>query len=219
MSIRFSVETPDAHGSHPFRAAVGIDLGLTNLIATSDGETVPTPKWVTKASRKQRRLQRALARCKRGSKGRLKAKMRLARHSARTANQRRDFTHKLSHDLVNRYSHIAFEDLNITGLARGMLAKSVLNAAWGQLISFTDYKAANAGGLVAKVNPRGTSQECDCCGRVTPKTLAARIHDCPGCGTVEDRDVHSGQVIKHRAFPWTKGAGAALEASSQRGAA
>ena len=160
--ICFSVETPDAYGPHPFREAVGIDVGLTNLIATSDGETVPTPKWVTKASRKQRRLQRALARCKRGSKGRLRAKMRLARHSARTANQRRDFTHKLSHDLVNRYSHIAFEDLNITGLASGLLAKFVLNAAWGQLISFTDYKAANAGGLVTKVNPRGTSQECDC---------------------------------------------------------
>ena len=55
---------------------------------------------------------------------------------------------------------------------------------------FIDYKAANAGGLVAKVNPRGTSQGCDCCGPVTPKTLSDRIHDCPGCGTVEDRDVH-----------------------------
>ena len=145
--------------------------------------------------------------------------MRLARHSARTANQRRDFTHKLSRDLVNRYSHIAFEDLNITGLASGMLAKSVLNAAWGQLISFTDYKAANAGGLVAKVNPRGTSQECDGCGRVTPKTLSDRIHDCPVCGTVEDRDVHAAKVIKHRAFPWSKGPGAGLGASSQRVAA
>jgi putative transposase len=217
--IRFSVETLDAYGPHPLREAVGVDVGLTSLIATSDGYMVPTPKWVGKASKKQRRLQRALARCKRGSKGRLRAKMRLARHSAKTANQRRDFTHKLSRDLVNQYSHIGFEDLNITGLASGMLAKSVLNAAWGQLISFTDYKAANAGGLVAKVNPRGTSQECDCCGRVTPKTLSDRIHDCPGCGTVEDRDVHSGKVIKHRAFPWTKGAGAALGASSQRAAA
>ena len=145
--------------------------------------------------------------------------MRLARHGARVASQRRDFAHKLSRTLVNRYSHIAFENLNITGLARGILAKSVLNAAWGQLISFTDYKAANAGGLVTKINPRGTSQECDGCGRVTPKTLSERIHNCPGCGMGEDRDVHAAKVIKHRAFPWTKGAGAALEASSQRGAA
>jgi putative transposase len=217
--ICFCVETPDACGPHPLRAVVGIDVGLTSLIATSDGDTVPTPQWVGKASRKQRRLQRALARCRRGSKRRLKAKMRLARHSARIANQRRDFTHKLSRTLVNRYSHIAFEDLNITGLARGMLAKSVLNAAWGQVISLTDYKAANAGGLVAKINPHGTSQECDCCGRVTPKTLSDRIHDCPGCGTVEDRDVHAAKVIKHRAFPWSKGPGAGLEASSQRSAA
>jgi putative transposase len=213
--ICFSVETPGAYGPHPFRAAAGIDVGLTSLIATSDGDTEPTPKWVKVASRKQRRLQRALARCKRGSKRRLKAKRNLARHSARVANQRRDFTHKLSSALVGQYSHIAFEDLNITGLARGMLAKSVLNAAWGQLISFTDYKAAYAGGLVAKINPRGTSQECDCCGLVTPKTLADRIHDCPGCGTVEDRDVHAAKVIKHRAFPWSKGLGASLGALSQ----
>jgi putative transposase len=192
---------------------------LTSLIATSDGDAVPTPQWVRKASRKQRRLQRALGRCRRGSRRRLKAKMRLARHSARTANQRRDFAHKLSRILVSRYSHIAFEDLNITGLARGMLARSVHNAAWGQLISFTDYKAANAGGLVTKINPRGTSQECDGCGRVTPKTLSDRIHNCPGCGTVEDRDVHAAKVIKHRAFPWSKGPGAGLGASSQRGAA
>ena len=217
--IYFSVETPDVWGPLPVRAAVGIDVGLTSLIATSDGDTVATPKWVARASKKQRRLQRALGRCRRGSRRRLKAKMRLARHSARTANQRRDFAHKLSRTLVNRYSHIAFEDLNITGLARGMLARSVHNAAWGQLISFTDDKAANAGGLVTTVNPRGTSQECDGCGRVTPKTLAERIHECPGCGTVEDRDVHAAKVIKHRAFPWSKGLGASLGALSQRVAA
>lgn len=216
--IRFSVETPDAYGPHPFRAAVGIDVGLTNLIATSDGETVPTPKWVTKASRKERRLNRALARCKRASKGRLKAKQSFARHCAKTASQRRDFTHKLSRSLANRYSQIAFEDLKITGLASGMLAKSVRNAAWGQLISFTSYKAEGAGGVVVKIDPRGTSQECDCCGRVMPKKLSDRIHACP-CGTVEDRDVHSGKIIKHRAFPWSKGPGAGLGASSQRVAA
>jgi transposase len=110
--ICFSVETPDAYGPHPFRAAIGINVGLTSLIATSDGDTEPTPKWVKGASRKQRRLQRALARCKRGSKRRLKAKRNLARHSARVANQRRDFTHKLSRTLVGQYSHIAVEDLH-----------------------------------------------------------------------------------------------------------
>ena len=125
-----SIETPDAYGPWPDKGAVGIDVGLSSLIATSDGETVATPQLTTEAAKKQRRLQRALSRCKRGSKGRLKAKMRLARHSARTANQRRDFAHKLSRNLVDRYSLIAVEDLNISGLARAMLAKSVHNAAW-----------------------------------------------------------------------------------------
>jgi putative transposase len=217
--VCFSVETPDAYGPHPVRAAVGIDVGLTSLIATSDGETVPTPKWVDDAAKKQRRLQRALSRCRKGSKRRLKAKQNLARHSSRTANRRRDFAHKLSRSMVSRYSHIAFEDLNIVGLARGMLAKSVLNAAWSQLISFTSYKAANADGSVAKVNPRGTSQECDCCALMTPKTLNDRTHDCPGCGTVEDRDIHAAKVIKHRAFLWSKRPGSGLGATSQRIAA
>ncbi|WP_211114108.1 RNA-guided endonuclease InsQ/TnpB family protein, partial [Skermanella aerolata] len=217
--ICFSVEPPAAHGPYPVRAVIGIDVGLTSLIATSDGDTVPTPQWAGKASRKQRRLQRALGRCRRGSRRRLKAKMRLARHSARTANQRRDFAHKLSRILVSRYSHIAFENLNVTGLARGMLARSVLNAAWGQLISFTDNKAANAGGLVTKVNPHGTFQECDGCERVTPKKLSDRIHNCPGYGTVVDRDVDAAKVIKHQAFPWSKGPGAGLGALSPRVAA
>lgn len=217
--VCFQITVPELYGPWPDKGAVGIDVGLTSLIATSDGETIATPQFTKDAAKKQRRLQRALSRCKRGSKGRLKAKHNLARRSARTANQRRDFAHKLSRVLVNRYSHIAFEDLNITGLAGGMFAKSVLNAAWGQLISFTDYKAAYAGGLVAKVNPRGTSQECDCCGLIARKTLMDRIHNCSGCGTVEDRDVHAAKVIKHRAFPWAKGPGTGLEASSQPGAA
>ena len=130
-----------------------------------------------------------LAIAQRGSRRRFKVKRNLARHAARTGSERRDFTHELLRTLVNRYSHIALENLNVTGLARGMLAKSVLNAAGGQLILFTDDKAAETGGLVAKVDPLGTFQEWDGCGQVTPKYrpggspirgLANCIHDCPG---------------------------------------
>jgi putative transposase len=115
-------------------APVGIDLGLISLVALSTGETVATPQHTRLASKRQRRLQRALSRCKRSSNRRRKAKVRLARHSAKTANQRRDFSHKLSASLVARFSHIAMEDLNIKGLVAGMLAKSVHNAAWRQLV-------------------------------------------------------------------------------------
>jgi putative transposase len=95
---------------------VGIDLGLNSLIATSDGETVEMPRFARKAQKAQRWRQRALARCKRGSKRRLKAKARLAAGSAKIARQRRDHLHKLSRSLVSRYWGIAFEDLTMTGL-------------------------------------------------------------------------------------------------------
>ncbi|NUB12296.1 IS200/IS605 family element transposase accessory protein TnpB [Azospirillum brasilense] len=198
-------------------ASVGIDVGLSSLIATSNGETVAAPQWTKLAAKKQRRLQRALARAKRGSKRRLKAKCRLARHSAATANQRRDFLHKLARSLVGRYAFIAIEDLSVDRLARSMFAKAVHNAAWGQFRSFLEYKAANAGVRVEAVDPRGTSQTCPECGAVVAKTLADRTHRCV-CGCVMDRDVAAAKVILHRAIHG-KGPGHGLRTPSQRVAA
>ncbi|MBJ6126824.1 RNA-guided endonuclease TnpB family protein [Microvirga splendida] len=179
--------------------SVGIDLGLNSLIATSDGETIQAPRFARKAQAAQRRRQRALARCKRGSTRRLKAKHRLAVGSAKIADQRRDFAHKLSRSLVTRYGAIAFEDLNLTGLKRGMLARSVHDAAWSQLVQFVQYKAASAGAEVALVDPRGTSQTCPECGMIKAKALSEREHRCE-CGAVLDRDVAAAVVVHLKAF-------------------
>lgn len=194
--------------------SVGIDLGLNALIATSDGETVEAPRFARKSQKAQRRRQRALARCKRGSKRRLKAKARLAVGSAKISNQRRDFAHKLSRSLVSRYGAIAFEDLNLTGLKRGMLARSVHDAAWSLLVQLTTYKAENAGGSVVMVDPRGTSQTCPECGTTKAKTLSTRTHACE-CGMVLDRDVAAAMVVHQRAF----GSGHGPRDTSQRVAA
>jgi putative transposase len=194
---------------------IGIDLGLMSLVALSNGETIATPQHTRLASKRQRRLQRALSRCKRGSKRRWKAKARLARHSARTANQRRDFSHKLSRSLVDRFSHIAMEDLNIKGLAAGMLAKSVHNAAWNQLVQHIGYKAECAGSMLKLVDPRGTSQTCPECGTIKRKTLAERRHTCD-CGHHADRDVAAARIVLMRA---DFGPGTGLQAPSQRIAA
>ncbi|MCM8738757.1 transposase [Azospirillum sp. A1-3] len=216
-SVCFQVTVPDVAVAERDGAAVGIDVGLTSLVATSDGEVVPTPPWTKRAAKTQRRLQRALSRCKRGSQRRRKAKQRLARHSARTANQRRDVLHKLSRSLVDRYAFIALEDLSVERLARSMLAKSVHNAAWGQLRSFLEYKAASAGTRVEAVDPRGTSQTCPQCGAVVAKTLDIRVHRCL-CGCMMDRDVAAATVILQRASHAT-GPGHGLRTPSQRGAA
>ena len=194
----FQIELPDAEPIvRPF-VPVGIDMGVTSLVALSTGETVPTPQCTKNAAKALRRAQRAVARKKRHSKRQRKAKLRVARLCARVANQRRDFSHKLSRSLANRFSHIAMEDLNIKGLAAGMLAKSVHNAAWNQLVQMTRYKAACAGGTVKLVDPRGTSQTCPECGTIKRKTLAVREHRCD-CGCTLGRDVAAAQIVLMRA--------------------
>ncbi len=213
--VCFQIALADAEPPARVFTPIGIGLGLTNLIALSNGETFATPQHTRLESKRQRRLQRALARCRRGSKRRWKAKARLARHSAKTASQRRDGSHKLSRSLVSRFSHIAMEDLNIKGLAAGMLAKSVHNAAWNQLAQMISYKAACAGSLFKLVDPRGTSQTCPECGTIRRKTLAERIHRCD-CGCILNRDVAASQIVLHRA---DFGPGTGLQPTSQRIAA
>ncbi len=202
---------------------VGIDLGLYSLVAMSDGDTVQAPRFARKAAASLRRHQRALARCRRGSARRRKAKARLAVASGRVAAQRRDFAHKLSRSLVERYGLIGVEKLAMAGLKRGMLARSVHDAAWSQLVQFTTYKAESAGGSVVLVDPRGTSQTCPECGAIKAKRLKERIHRCE-CGCVLDRDVAAAKVVLVRALlsqgrVSVEGPGTGLRTSSQRIAA
>jgi len=197
------IEADDANRNE---ASIGIDFGLTNLVALSTGETISRPGWTKRAARELRRRQRAISRCKRGSNVRRKRVAVLAKFSGQVAAKRRDFCHKLTRDLVNRFGRIAVEDLNIKGLARSMLAKHIHDAAWAQIATFASYKAANAGGEVTKVDPRGTSQECPGCGQIVAKTLATREHRCE-CGCVLDRDVAAAMVVHFRAFGFWPGAG------------
>jgi putative transposase len=210
FQAEFEAETAPRTGP-----AVGIDLGLHSLIATSEGETIQAPQFARKAAAALRRHQRALARCKRCSNRRRKAKARLAVVAAKVANQRRDFAHKLSRSLVGRYGLIAFEDLNLTGLKRGMLARSVHDAAWSQIVQFVRYKAEGADTEVVLVDPRGTSQECPGCGEIRAKRLSERRHVC-ACGCDLDRDVAAARIVLQRA---TSGPGTGLRAPSQRIAA
>lgn len=202
--IIFHVEVEAVDRASP--DSVGVDLGLTSLLALSNGETVARPNITKRNAAKLRRLQRALARCKRGSKIRRKRKAAAAKLQAHIGAARRDFLHKESRKLVNRFGRIAFEDLNTKGLAGGVLAKHVYDASWAQLTAMTSYKAANAGGEVVMVDPRGTSQTCPECGTVAKKTLAERTHRC-SCGCVLDRDVASAMVVHQRAFGRSPGMG------------
>jgi putative transposase len=196
--------------------SVGIDMGLTNLVALSTGETVARQNITKRNAAGLRRAQRALARCKRRSNGRRQQKAVVAKLQAHIGNARRDSLHKLSVSIVARFGRIAVEDLNIKGLAAGMLAKPVNDAAWSMLTNMLAYKAERASCEFVKVDPRGTSQTCPDCGTIAKKTLAERMHRCE-CGCVLDRDVAAAIVVHDRAFG--RPHGACGEAPSQRVAA
>jgi len=186
----------------PHSGAIGIDIGLISFAALSNGNTVPNPKPLKVGLRKLRVCQRQVARRKKGGANRRKAVRLLQKQHSRIRNQRSDFQHKLSRQMVGAYGLIAVEALNIKGLSRGMLARSVNDASWGSFLAKLAYKAEEAGGQLVSVNPNNTSQMCSQCGCLpnVPKTLADRIHSCSYCGLVIDRDVNAARNILNRAL-------------------
>ena len=175
-------------------AEVGIDVGLEHFAALSTGELVSNPRWHARAQKRLRRAQRKVARRVKGSSGRRKAVRELQRVHQRIANQRTDFAHKLARRTVDAYQFIVVEKLNVEGLAKGMLAKQVHDAAWRSFLQKLTVKAAEAGRCLVEANPSGTSQYC-LCGREVRKTLAMRVHRCSECGLTAPRDVVSAQLI------------------------
>lgn len=175
-------------------ATVGIDVGLTAFATLSDGTEFENPRYYKAAQAKLRRVQRKVSRRKKGGNRRRKAVQLLQRAHAHVRNQRADFHHKVSRALVDNYGLIAVEDLNIKGLAGGMLAKSVADAGWGYFLNMIAYKAESAGRMFVKVDPRGTSQRC-VCGAEVRKELKDRRHDCVSCGLSVSRDHASAMEI------------------------
>ena len=168
--------------------AVGIDVGLTHFITLSDGRQVDNPRWTRQHEERIAKANQRLSTKKRGSNNRRRAKEMLRRAHQRAADARKNFCHHVSKWLVANYDLIAFEKLNIAGMVRGNLAKSILDAAWGLLLFQLSYKAESAGRWAVPVNPRGTSQRCSGCGETVKKELWQRHHDCPSCGLSLDRD-------------------------------
>ncbi len=182
------------------KTAVGVDVGLKEFLTTSFGKTVPVQQVYRKAQNHLARQQRKLVRLELGSNRHKKQQNFIARIHQRLGRQRKDFHYNVSHKLVKNYDLIAVEDLNIRGLARTKLAKSILDAAWGKFITILESVAVKCGVRVVKVNPHGTSQNCSSCGTKVPKTLSIRTHECPKCRCVLDRDENAAINILNRAL-------------------
>lgn len=170
---------------------IGIDLGLRDFIVTSKGKRVKAPQYLRKSERRLRRLQRQLSRRKRGSKGREKARLAVAKQHEKTRNQRGDFLHKLSRRLVDENQVIHAESLAVKNMMHNhYLAKSIADAGWGEFLRQLSYKGAWYGCRINQIDRFfPSSKRCHNCGYIhSLLKLSDREWICPECGTVHDRD-------------------------------
>jgi putative transposase len=169
--------------------AIGVDVGLESFATLSNGMKVDNPRFFRRDEKELAKAQRKLSKEEKGTPERAKRRKAVSHIHQRIANKRKDFAHKLSQELVNNFGMIAFEKLNSKGMLQNhRLAKSISDAAWNQLIRHTTYKAENAGRVVILVDPRNTSKICSGCGTMVEKSLSVRVHVCPVCDLVMDRD-------------------------------
>ncbi len=200
-SISIQDETvPESMSLDEVKTAIGIDVGLKDFLTTSEGEAVPIQQTYRKTQSHLARQQRKLARKEKGSNRANKQKNKIARIHQRIGRIRENFHYNTAHKLVKHNDLIAVEDLNIKGLARTRLSKSVLDAAWGRFISILEAVAVKRGVRVVKVNPHGTTQNCSVCGTKVPKTLSIRLHECHKCGLQMDRDENAARNVLDRAL-------------------
>ena len=178
------------------KTAIGVDLGISHAVVTSENQIFDYPKYYVKAQKKIRSANKSLHRKVKGSQNRTKSRHKLAVVNKRVTNLRDEFLHQASRKIVDSADVIIFEDLNITGMLKNHnLAKHIQDVSWGKLIRFTQSKAERAGKSVVFVNPRNTSQRCSNCGNIVPKDLSERRHECPSCGLSIDRDLNAAKNI------------------------
>ena len=186
----FSCEVEPFVVQHQSAIAVGLDVGLEHFATISTGETISNPRHIVKAEKRLKHLQRIVSRRKRGSRNRWKAVHRLAIQHVKVANQRLDFLHKTSRELVSKHGFIAVEKLSINEMMHNHhLAKHISDVSWGCFIRMLEYKAVTSGSTLVKVNPRNTSKTCSRCGAITDSIpLNQRMFSCGVCGFVLHRD-------------------------------
>jgi putative transposase len=180
------------------KSHTAIDVGCEKFLTTAQGEAVAVPQFYRKAQSILARAQRKLARPKQGSQNWNRQKKRIALLHLKVARCRKEFHYHVAHWLCKTYDLISFESLNIKGLARTRLAKSILDCAWGAFLQILQAVAVKRGKQTVEVSARGSSIECSSCGTRVEKTLKDRVHECPSCNLSIDRDWNSALVLLKR---------------------
>ena len=175
--------------------SIGVDIGLKDLVVTSEGEKINNNRYTRKYEYKLAKAQQHLSRKKKSSRGFENQRLKVARLHEKIANSRADYLHKCSISLVRRYDTICIEDLNVKGMTKNhRLSKSITDASWGNFVSMLTYKAEWNDKKVVKVDRYfPSSQTCNVCGYLNKdiKDLSIRKWECPECHSHHDRDINA----------------------------
>lgn len=186
-----------------FKNSVGIDLGIKDLVITSDRKVFKNHKYFVSTQKKLKLEQRSLARKAKGSKSRERQKIKVALCYEKVTNQRKDYLHKITTELVDKYQTIVIEDLAVSNMIKNRkLSKHIADASWGEFRSMLEYKAVWKGKNV-KVIGRfcPSSKLCRKCGNIKKDLkLSDRTYNCDKCGHSEDRDINAAINIKNFGF-------------------
>ncbi|CAD5963403.1 MULTISPECIES: RNA-guided endonuclease InsQ/TnpB family protein [Planktothrix] len=196
ISIRF--DDPTIKPLPVIDQAIGIDLGISSLLVTSDGDKVSNPKHLKKSYRQLRQAQKSLSRKQKGSKNREKARIKVARIHAKITDTRTDHIHKLTTQLVRENQTIVVEDLAVKNLVKNRkLAQSISDASWGEITRQLAYKCRWYGRTYIEIDRWfPSSKRCSNCGYIVEKMpLKIREWECPNCGTHHDRDLNASKNI------------------------
>ena len=183
--------------------AVGLDMGLENLIIRSDCVIYKNHKFLQDKENKLIKFQKQLSKKQKGSNNYAKTKLKVAKAHQKITRARDDYLHKISDEITNLYDFIAVENLNIKGLIKNKhLSKSIANASWGKFINLLTYKAENKGKTLMQIDKFfPSSQICSNCGSNTDKKpLHIRSFTCLNCNTKHHRDLNASINIRNYAL-------------------
>ena len=178
--------------------SVGIDLGIKSFLVTSEAEVFDNPKFLKSKISKLKYVQRKFSE----NKGK-RTKQKLAKLHEKVANQRKDFLHKVSTELIKNHDSICIEDLNIKGMLQNhKLAQAITDVSWSSFVTMLEYKAEWYGKNILKIGRfEPSSKLCSCCGNINKDlTLQDREWTCSNCNTLLDRDVNASINIKNFAL-------------------